>query len=318
VSRVTVEIHHDLSSSDAAEITELLRQISTADGFAPLSEQKCLQATHAQHGRGVGARSMAQVADSGRLVGYGHLSKGNSSWGIEVAVHPDHRDPTAHIAEELLHSLLDEVGRQGGGRVFFWATRAGTVHDNIAMAQGLLLDRELIQMRVPLPILLPSTVEDADQQGTGPIATRPFQPGRDESAWLAVNNRAFSSHPEQGGWDLETLLEREREPWFDPLGFLLHDEEGRLIGSCWTKIHHGADPPLGEIYVISVDPDFHGRGLGRSLTIAGLSWLADAGLTTGMLYVEADNIAAVRLYRSLGFTDDHVDRAYVGEVASAS
>ncbi len=316
MSRVTVEIHHDLSSSDAGEIAELLRQISAADGFAPLSEQKCLQATHAQHSRGAGARSMARVVDSGRLVGYGHLSQGNSSWGIEVAVHPDHRDPKVPIAEELLRSLLDEVGRQGGGRVFFWATRATSVHDDIAMRQGLLLDRELIQMRVPLP--LARTVGGADQQGTGAIVTRPFQPGRDESAWLAVNNRAFSSHPEQGGWDLETLLEREEEPWFDPLGFLLHDEGGRLIGSCWTKIHHDADPPLGEIYVVSVDPDFHGRGLGRSLTIAGLSWLADAGLTTGMLYVETDNIAAVRLYRSLGFTDDHVDRAYAGEVASAS
>jgi mycothiol synthase len=113
---------------------------------------------------------------------------------------------------------------------------------------------------------------------------------------------------------MEDLLGREREGWFDPAGLLLYEVDGRLAGSCWTKIHRDADPPLGEIYVISVDPDFQGRGLGRSLTEAGLSWLAHAGIKVGMLYVDGDNVAAVKLYRSMGFTDDHVDRAYTGAI----
>jgi RimJ/RimL family protein N-acetyltransferase len=33
-----------------------------------------------------------------------------------------------------------------------------------------------------------------------------------------------------------------------------------------------------------------------------------------MLYVDADNAGALRLYEKLGFTTDHVDRAYVGDV----
>jgi mycothiol synthase len=68
---------------------------------------------------------------------------------------------------------------------------------------------------------------------------------------------------------------------------------------------------MGEIYVIGVDPDFHGRGWGRALTQAGLDWLAGQGLTVGMLYVDADNTAAVSMYRSMGFSDDHVDRSYL-------
>jgi mycothiol synthase len=104
------------------------------------------------------------------------------------------------------------------------------------------------------------------------------------------------------------------EPWFDPAGFVLAVDADGLAGFCWTKVHpKGPDAPeaLGEIYVIGVDPDFHGMGLGRQLTLAGLAWIADRGVTTGMLFVDAANTPALHMYDKLGFTPVREDRAYV-------
>lgn len=307
---IEVEVHRELGPLDQADVTELLAA-ADVDGQPALSEQKRIEVNAGSNEATTGARSLARQTGSGRLVGYGHLSRGNESWGIEIVVHPDHRAADAEpLGSLLLGSLLGEVGALGGGQVYFWAPRASAVDEHIAEANGLEAGRDLIQMRVPLP-LAPQPHRHAEA-----LVTRAFRPGQDEAAWLAVNNRAFATHPEQGGWSFEELVGREHEPWFDPDGLLLYEVDDRLAGSCWTKIHHDTDPPLGEIYVISVDPDFQGRGLGRSLTEAGLSWLAEAGIGMGMLYVDGDNVAAVKLYRSMGFTDDHVDRAYTGMIAA--
>jgi mycothiol synthase len=183
---------------------------------------------------------------------------------------------------------------------------AGPGDDRRARSYGFAPERDLLQMRVPLP--LEPEVVDASR----PLMVRAFQPGRDEEAWVDTNNRAFAGHPEQGAWTVEQLHERLTADWVDLEGFLVaEDPDGDgLIGSCWTKIHRQTDPVMGEIYVISVDPRHNGQGWGRSLTVAGLQWLAGRGVHVGMLYTDASNDAAVALYRSLGFQLDHTDRSY--------
>jgi mycothiol synthase len=54
------------------------------------------------------------------------------------------------------------------------------------------------------------------------------------------------------------------------------------------------------------------------LTRAGLDHLASVGIGTGILYVDAANVAAVALYRSMGFTTHHVDRSYVADIAGSA
>jgi mycothiol synthase len=226
------------------------------------------------------------------------VTSGHRTWALRVAGRPDAAD---------LRRALHEVAAAGGGPVQVWVTEPTADDDDVLASVGFVPSRDLFELRVPLPL-----------DETTDLAWRPFEPGRDDEAWLAVNNRAFDWHPEQGGWTLPMLRERLAEPWFDPAGFLVHERDGRLAGFCWTKVHDDHDPPLGEIYVIAIDPDFAGAGLGRALTVAGLDWLHRArAVSTGMLYVDGSNTRAVALYDKLGFRRHHLDRAYAGEVAAA-
>ena len=138
------------------------------------------------------------------------------------------------------------------------------------------------------------------------VRLRAFRPGEDDEAWVALNAAAFADHPDQGRWTLADLRIRYQEPWFDPAGFLLAERAagGVLLGFHWTKVHGNAShdhDPIGEVYVLGVDPAAQGLGLGQALTLAGLRYLRGRGLDQAMLYVDEKNGPAVALYQKLGF-----------------
>lgn len=184
----------------------------------------------------------------------------------------------------------------------------------VARAAGLHHHRDLLQLRRHLPV----PPEHPVRRRAPVVAVRPFDPSPsagDGAAWVRANNRAFAHHPDQGDETETTLAARLAEPWFDPAGFLVVDDPdrpGELAGSCWTKVHppQGAEPALGEIYVIGVDPSQQGSGLGAALVLAGLDHLAERGLATAVLFVEADNEPALALYDRLGFAVHARRRVY--------
>jgi len=234
------------------------------------------------------------VADEG-LAGYAFLDPAERSG--ELFVHPAHRRRGHGTA------LLAAAG---DGPLRFWAHGDEAGARIFAERNGFVRARVLWQMRRPL-------AELPDVPLPPGVTMRHFRPGHDEQDWLDVNARAFAHHPEQGRWTLDDLRLREAEPWFDPAGFLLAvDIADTLLGFHWTKVHPaaGAEPAIGEIYVLAVDPAGHRRGLGAALSVAGLRHLADNGLPEAMLYVDESNPAAVALYRGLGFEIHKADINY--------
>jgi mycothiol synthase len=305
----TIEVKRQMGAGDAAAVKGLLDAAAAADGHAALDEHAWLDLVHG--GREGFAGLVALEEGHGHPVGYAQVSGGSGSWALEYVVDPHHRVPGNTIATDLLNAAAQIIASEGGGHVHMWVNQPRPEHEALAASIGLKPGRVLYQMRRPLP------VEDALRPDGPPLETRAFRVGFDEQAWLEVNNRAFHWHPEQGGWDLGTIKQREAEPWFDPAGFLLHEDSGgKLDGFCWTKVHSETDPPLGEIYVIAVDPEAAQPtpGLGRRLVIAGLDHLYATGTETGMLYVDATNPKAVKLYIDLDFVINHIDQAFVGDI----
>lgn len=287
-----------LDDAEREAVRALAAAAAGADGVEPLGEHVLL------HLGGADAEHVL-VRSGGELAGVAHLDPDpeTGTGTAELVVHPEHR--RAGLGTALLSALLHRLPGPGALRVWAHGEQPGAAA--LAARLGLRVVRELRQLRStlaepPAPLPLPAGV-----------TLRPFRVGADEAEFLRVNNAAFDWHPEQGGWGPEQIAEREREPWFDPAGFLLAvDADDRLLGYHWTKVHPatGTEGALGEVYVLGVDPGARGLRLGRALTVAGLRHLHERGLRTVLLYVEADNEPAVRLYEALGFTRWHTDRMY--------
>ncbi len=286
----------------------LIQAAADADGVDPLSEHGLLRVRHGDPGHG---SDVLATAD-GQIAGYAYLDEPDPAEGSEVTgelvVHPGHRRKGvgAALARELL-------ARAQGHPVRVWA------HGDLAAAAALARSarferfRALWQMRRPLPQggpgggLPPEDNEPPEVAFPAGTTLRTFRPGQDEDEWLRLNARAFAKHPEQGSWTRRDVELRENEPWFDPAGFFIAEHDGAMTGYHWTKVHPDG---LGEVYVVGVDPDAHGGGLGKALTAAGLRYLRDRGLPEVLLYVDEENTAAISMYQHLGFTRWRADAMY--------
>lgn len=276
--------------SDRDAIGALLEEARRCDGRPPLSEQKLVDFEGGGVGRGFVAES------EGALVGYAHALGLPEAWEVELALTPQARDRARYgaLTAEVVAALPP------GRAVHVWAVQL----DHVAAleAAGYTQFREVRQMRRRLPAEAPPPLPPG-------IRLAAFRPGHDDEAWLATHHRAFAAHPEVSAWDRDELDRRMGLVWFDPGDFLLAWDRDRLGAFCWTKVH---DAEIGEIYIIGVDPDQRGRHLGRIMTLVGLDHLHRRwGCTVGMLYVDAENGGAVRLYSSLGFHTVEFSRCFL-------
>jgi mycothiol synthase len=280
-----------LSGDEMREIRELVAAAKEVDGVAPVGDQVLRELPY--------DRTRHLLAVEGDAIS-GYLNLTAEPAMAELVVHPDAR-------RRGIGSAMAAIGlSEGGDQASIWA------HGNLEAARataaklGLVVVRELLQMRRPLTGLPPVTVPEG-------VRITTYAGPADDAELLRVNNAAFAWHPEQSGWTEADIAERRGEAWFDPAGLFMAVavESGKLLGFHWTKLHGG---DIGEVYVVGVDPAAQGRRLGATLTLVGLHHLAErlaeSEQPTVMLYVEADNSAAVKTYQRMGFDIHDVDIAY--------
>ncbi|HET7312436.1 MAG TPA: mycothiol synthase [Mycobacteriales bacterium] len=299
---IEVQRRPRLTEREIHAVQHLVELSTDIDGVRPLSEHVML---HLRYGGDEPTRNLLVWQDD-ELAGYAHLDTTDVVAGAsaELAVAPSFR--RRGVGRALVQALADDAG---DGRLRLWSHGAQPAASALAESMGFKQERVLWQMRRSLFAPVP-----APQWPTG-VEVRTFVVGQDEEEWLAVNNRSFAEHPEQGGWSLDDLRMRENEPWFDPEGFFLAVKDGHVVGFHWTKIHgarsqssHPHDhEPIGEVYVVGVDPSMQGQHLGPALTLRGLQHLRAVGLPQVMLYVDDTNTNAIGVYERLGFAKWDVD-----------
>jgi mycothiol synthase len=286
-----------LDADEQQKIRELVTAATEFDLVAPVGEQVLRELANRRTDHLV-------ATDHDKVVGYLNLAAGNDDGPgmAELVVHPQAR--RHGVGAAMIRATLSKTD----GMNRFWAHGTREPAQATASALGLVAVRELVQMR--------RSLRDVDDPApVDGVHIRTYAGTADDDELLRVNNAAFATHPEQGGWTADDLAERRAEPWFDPEGlFLAVDEQtNTLLGFHWTKVH-AQEAGLGEVYVVGVDPSAQGRGLGGVLTAVGVAYLArrlaGAAEPTVLLYVESDNTAALRTYRRLGFTQYSVDTAY--------
>lgn len=285
--RPILRVRDITDAAPRAAFDRLVHRAVAVDGAAPFNDQALIDVE-------AGSRSLlfaiappespsaVELLVGAALIGHGEL---------EFVVDPEWR------GTGVGSSMLSEILANAPPKLLAWAHGDHPASRSLAVRFGFDRVRTLLQLRMSL----------SPSPGTSsrPPGITAFRPGIDDVEWVELNARVFASHPEQGRITVDDLRARQSEPWFDAGDFLLaRDESGRLLGYNWLKV----DADHGEVYVLGVGEP--GRGLGRALMLAGLDRLRERGVRTASLYVEGDNEPAVRLYRSLGFTDYAVDVQY--------
>ncbi|HKD77719.1 MAG TPA: GNAT family N-acetyltransferase [Ktedonobacterales bacterium] len=78
-------------------------------------------------------------------------------------------------------------------------------------------------------------------------------------------------------------------------------EGASIVGFVAVKLH--TEARLGEIYMVAVDPDAQGRGIGTALTAFASGWMKDAGMSVAMVETGGDpgHAPARHTYEKAGF-----------------
>lgn len=242
--------------------TEFAALVEQHDGVEAFGE-----ASHRDVREDRPARYMAMYED--RLIALACMGRE----GSELAVHPDHRN------QGLGRHLIEHVS-QTVSPMRLWS------HGNLPAAQALAASTRLAPVRELRQ--LSTLLQDAGRpEARDDVSLRPYT-DRDAEDLVAVNARAFAHHPEQGAMTADDIPASGGE-----ITLALAGDD--MVGFYWLK----RDP--AELYVLGIDPEWQGRGLGGWLTRHCLADLREGGASTAMLYVEGDNEAALATYARAGF-----------------
>jgi mycothiol synthase len=215
---------------------------------------------------------------------------------LKWLVHPEHC--ARSLATKLAERAISRTREMGIMTIHVNISQDSPMAKQVLTKMGFAFVRRFLELRLDL-----SKMPLPEVSKVCPVC-RPLLPGEEESM-TQLQNRSFT-----GSWGynpntVEGIIHRIHLPHCSPDDIILALDSHKPIGYCWTRTDFWKDKApgrgAGRIYMLGVDPDYRGRGLGRQLLLAGISCLKRKGLRVVELTVDSQNEVACALYKSVGF-----------------
>jgi len=235
---------------------------------------------------------------TGKVIGYidARAELGIGRALLDCLVHPEHR--RKGLATGLFHHASRRA-RELGARV----AHVNVLEDNVA-AKALLSKLGFGFVRRFLHLTLELSEVHLPETEQGALSSRHLQAG-EEDKLTRIQNRSFAGTWGYNPTDVEETVYRLNLTGRSPEDVILICEGDRPVGYCWTLVDPEASAAagtnVGRIYMLGVDPDYQGSGIGKQALLAGLAHLKSKGIEVAELTVDSQNPAACALYESGGF-----------------
>lgn len=234
-------------------------------------------------GKIIGYMDVMPEPDIGRAVLSCLLCPGGKGW---------------NLSESLVERALNRLKELRLNRAHVNIARENARAKRFFSKMGFRFVRRFIELRLDLPNAhLPNLRSTA-------FRLRRLKRG-EEGKLTQIQNRSFSNTWGYNPNTVEETIYRTGLPHCSPGDIVLAYEMDRPIGYCWTRVPNGEGHPgggaVGRIYMLGVDPDHRGKGVGSAVLAAGLSLLRRRGVGVVQLTVDSGNRAARALYHAAGF-----------------
>jgi len=211
-------------------------------------------------------------------------------------VHHDYRKDV-YVKRLVEHGLI-RATELGVKRVHIVIPQESMMAKRLFSIMGFRFVRRFLELKLDL---YASQLPDIDKND---ILFR-FLRGGEEEKLMNIQNRSFANTWGYNPNTLEEVIYRSSLPNCSPEDVILACEADNPIGYCWTRRIFGKNDTKssdkGRIYMLGVDPNYRGRGVGKKVLMAGLSYLKSKGIKSVELTVDSENKVACSLYRLTGF-----------------
>ena len=192
---------------------------------------------------------------------------------LRCLVHPEHR--RKGLATELVGHAMNRIRELKIGLAHVNVSQDNAIARRWSSRMGFQCIRRFLELHLDL------SVSHLQKTPLIIFPCRTLRPG-EEDRLTQIQNRAFMETWGYNPNTLEDIIYRTSLPHYAHEHIIVCWKGDRPVSYCWTAMNSGPDNALKRderrIYMLGVDPDYRGKGLGKRALLVGLSHLKSEGI----------------------------------------